>query len=315
MHDPPSASTGDASIVARSKVRRTAAVPSAPKSTANTPKPGVLQVVATPIGNLGDLTARAREVLAGCAAILAEDTRHSAQLLAMFGIATPLVSVHEHNEAQRVPEVLERLRRGESLALISDAGTPLVSDPGFRVVRAVAEAGFDVVAVPGACAAVAALSIAGLPSDRFGFEGFLPAKAPARRTRLAELALATQTLIFYEAPHRVSESLRDMAETLGAERRAIVARELTKRFETTYRGSLAELAQRAQADPDMQRGEIVIVVEGAAARAQDEGDLRRILEVLLTQLPVRQASDLAAQLSGTAPNAAYRLALALAPRK
>lgn len=274
-------------------------------------KSGALYVVATPIGNLADLSARAREILARVSVVLAEDTRHTAQLLAACGLAARLVSVHEHNEAQRVPDVLARLRGGEEVALVSDAGTPLVSDPGYRIVSAVAEAGFDVRAVPGACAAVAALSVAGLPSDRFRFEGFLPAKSAARRARLAPLAGATETLILYEAPHRLPEALADLAATLGATRRAVVARELTKMFETAYRGTLAQLAQRAGDDADMRRGEIVIVVEGAADGAPDVDELRRVLEVLLAQLPVRQAADLAAQLTHTAPNAAYKLALSL----
>jgi 16S rRNA (cytidine1402-2'-O)-methyltransferase len=301
--------------VARKERKRYFEPASARESAATGRKSGTLHVVATPIGNLADLSARAREILSGVAVILAEDTRHTAQLLAACGIETPLVSAHEHNESQRVPELLERLRAGEDVALVSDAGTPLVSDPGFRVVSAVAEAGFQVRAVPGACAAIAALSIAGLPSDRFRFEGFLPAKAGARRERLEALAAAPETLIFYEAPHRLRESLEEMAGALGAERRAVIARELTKLFETTYRGTLAELAERAGADGDMRRGEIVIVVEGAAARAADADEVGRVLEILLEQLPVRQAADLAAQLTHTAPNAAYKLALGLRGEK
>lgn len=297
--------------MARKERKRYWAPASASESAASGRKYGTLHVVATPIGNLADLSARAREVLARVAVILAEDTRHTAQLLAACGVATPLVSAHEHNEAERIPRVLERLRAGEDVALVSDAGTPLISDPGFRLVCAVAEAGFDVRAVPGACAAVAALSIAGLPSDRFRFEGFLPTKSGARRERLDALASATETLIFYEAPHRLRESLADLAAALGAARRAVVARELTKLFETAYRGTLAELVQRATDDPDMQRGEIVIVVEGQAPGAPDADEVRRVLEILLAQLPVRQSADLAAQLTNTAPNAAYKLALSL----
>lgn len=287
------------------------AAASASESAASGRKSGTLHVVATPIGNLADLSARAREVLARVSVILAEDTRHTAQLLAACGIATPLVSAHEHNESERVPALLERLRAGEDVALVSDAGTPLVSDPGFRLVSAVAEAGLNVRPVPGACAAIAALSIAGLPSDRFRFEGFLPAKAGARRSRLDQLSGASETMIFYEAPHRLRESLEEMAVAFGGTRRALVARELTKVFETTYRGTLADLVERAAADADMQRGEIVIIVEGSAASAPDGEEVRRVLEVLLAQLPVRQAADLAAQLTRTAPNAAYKLALEL----
>lgn len=290
---------------------RAARPQSAAESAVNHGKSGVLHVVATPIGNLADLSPRAREILAGASLVLAEDTRHTGQLLAACGIAAPIASMHEHNEAQRVPGILERLRRGEQLALVSDAGTPLVSDPGFQLVRAVAEAGFEVRAVPGACAAIAALSVAGLPSDRFTFEGFLPSKQAARRARAGELAAGQQTLIFYEAPHRLAETLADLAELLGASRRAVVARELTKMFETTYRGTLDELARRAASDAQMQRGEIVIVVQGAEASPPDATEVERVLVVLLAQLPVRQAADLAAQITGTPPNAAYRLALQL----
>lgn len=305
------------SIVA-SRLERTRAgsTTSAAQSSANDASAaGALHVVATPIGNLGDLTPRAREVLAGAALVLAEDTRRTAQLFSACGISAPLASVHEHNEAARVPEILERLGRGEQLALVSDAGTPLVSDPGYRIVRAAAQAGFRVLAVPGACAAVAALSIAGLASDRFLFEGFLPAKDAARRTRLRELAIQQQTLIFYEAPQRLARTLEDLAAAFTPAREALVARELTKLFETAYRGTLAELARRAGQDADMQRGEIVIVVAGAAEREPDDGEARRVLEILLRELPVRQAADLAAQLTGTAPNQAYKLALQLSGQR
>jgi len=275
------------------------------------PLPAALYVVATPIGNLADLAPRARDVLAGAALVLAEDTRHTGQLFAACGITASLASLHEHNEAQRIPQILERLRRGEAIALVSDAGTPLVSDPGYRLVHEVAAAGFAVRPVPGACAAIAALSVAGLPSDRFSFEGFLPARAAARSARLAELATASATLIFYEAPHRLAGTLADMAAQLGAARSAVVARELTKLFESLYRDTLENLAQRAAQDADMQRGEIVIVVAGAQVAPSVEGEVRRVLEVLLAQLPIRQAADLAAQITRTAPNAAYRLALEL----
>ena len=225
--------------------------------------PGTLYVVATPIGNLADLTPRAREVLASVALIAAEDTRHTRQLLQSCGIGTALTSLHEHNEAHKSAELVARLARGESIALVSDAGTPLVSDPGFDLVAAARREGIAVVAIPGACAAIAALSIAGLPTDRFAFEGFLPAKTAARSERLERLAREERTLIFYEAPHRLAEVLRDMARIFGAERRASISRELTKRFETTYSGTLAELNEAAERDSDMTRGELVIVVSGA----------------------------------------------------
>ncbi len=216
--------------------------------------PGTLFVVATPIGNLGDLTVRARETLAGADLIAAEDTRHTGQLLAQLGIRTPLLALHEHNEGARAGELVGRLRDGARIALVSDAGTPLISDPGYRLVAAAAEAGIAVVPVPGACAAVAALSVAGLATDRFVFEGFLPARAAARRARLAALAAETRTLVFYEAPHRVGETLADLAAAFGASRRAVLGRELTKLHESVYRGAVGDLATRADGDPNMARG-------------------------------------------------------------
>jgi 16S rRNA (cytidine1402-2'-O)-methyltransferase len=247
--------------------------------------PGTLFVVATPIGNRGDLTERARETLASVDLIAAEDTRHTGRLLAQLGIGTALLALHEHNEAARAEELVARLRQGARIALVSDAGTPLISDPGFRLVAAAAAAGVAVVPIPGACAAVAALSVAGLPTDRFVFEGFLPARAGARRTRLSALAAETRTLVFYEAPHRISETLADLAVAFGAARDAVLARELTKLHETVYRGSLGELAERAAADSNMARGEAVLVVAGAAEHAApgaaDVERLDRLLAGLL----------------------------------
>ena len=261
--------------------------------------PGTLYVVATPIGNLADLTPRAREVLASVALIAAEDTRHTRQLLQSCGIGTALTSLHEHNEAHKSAELVARLARGESIALVSDAGTPLVSDPGFDLVAAARREGIAVVAIPGACAAIAALSIAGLPTDRFTFEGFLPAKTAARSERLERLAREERTLIFYEAPHRLAEVLRDMARIFGAERRASISRELTKRFETTYSGTLAELHEAAERDSDMTRGELVIVVSGApSTNAATEIDSDKLLRVLREELPPSQAAKIAARITG-----------------
>jgi 16S rRNA (cytidine1402-2'-O)-methyltransferase len=272
--------------------------------------PGTLYVVATPIGNLGDLTPRAREVLASVALIAAEDTRHTRQLLQTCGIGTALTSLHEHNEAQKSAELVARLAQGESIALVSDAGTPLVSDPGFDLVAAARQQGIAVVAVPGACAAIAALSVAGLPTNRFVFEGFLPAKAAARSERLRQLASEERTLIFYEAPHRLAEVLRDMVETFGAERRASISRELTKRFETTYSGTLAELSAAAGRDSDMARGEIVIVVSGATiAGAALEFDAAVLLRALLRELSPSQAAKIAAHLTGGKRSELYEAAL------
>jgi 16S rRNA (cytidine1402-2'-O)-methyltransferase len=281
--------------------------------------PGRLYVVATPIGNLGDLSSRARSTLETCALIAAEDTRHTGTLLKHLGVTTPLLSLHDHNEAQRTPELISRLRAGASIALVSDAGTPAISDPGFELVRAVAAAGIDVVAVPGPCAAVAALSIAAQPTDRFCFEGFLPARGSARRARLESLKLEPRTLVFYESPHRVAETLEDCAATFGTERAATAAREITKLHETTYRGSLGELAARAAADADFARGEIVLVVAGAPAQpAVAEGGadghggaLDRVLSVLLAELPLKQAARLAAQIVQVRDNETYKRALLL----
>jgi 16S rRNA (cytidine1402-2'-O)-methyltransferase len=280
---------------------------------------GRLYVVATPIGNLGDLSPRARETLQACSVIAAEDTRHTGTLLKAFGINSALVSLHDHNEAHRVPDLIQRMQGGASIALVCDAGTPAISDPGFDLVRAAAAAGLEVVAVPGPCAAVAALSIGGQPTDRFCFEGFLPARGAARRARLQVLASETRTLVFYESPHRVVETLADCAAEFGKERPATVAREITKLHETTYRGTLGELAAQAAADGDFTRGEIVLIVGGAPAEtaAGDAGAdghggaLDRVLSVLLNELPLKQAAHLAAKIVPARDNEAYKRALRL----
>jgi 16S rRNA (cytidine1402-2'-O)-methyltransferase len=267
---------------------------------------GKLFVVATPIGNLGDLSPRALETLKTVAAICAEDTRHTRQLLAHFGVDRPLVALHEHNEGDAAGPLVARLLAGESLALVSDAGTPLVSDPGFRLVRAAREAGIAVSPVPGASALVTALSVAGLPSDRFIFEGFLPAKPNARRERLAALASEPRTLIFYESAHRIEDALDDAVAAFGAERRAVVARELTKLFETVLDGSLADLAQRVRADPNQRKGEFVLLVHGAGEEADAkvvEG--RRLYAKLSEHLPPSTAAKVAAEWSGAPRKALY----------
>ena len=276
---------------------------------------GVLYVVATPIGNMGDISARAREILAAVSVVAAEDTRHSAQLLRGLGLERPLLSLHEHNERARAAELVARLRAGESVALISDAGTPLVSDPGYQLLRAALVAGIVVSPIPGPCAAIAAISAAGLPSERFCFEGFLPARAGARRKRLAELAGETRTLVIYEAPHRIATSLADIATACGGARRACVAREMTKHFETFYRGSLDELAARAKSDENLRRGEAVIVVAGAEAGPISTDRLDETLAVLLRFLPPSAAAEAAAALSGVRRNEAYARALELGKTK
>jgi 16S rRNA (cytidine1402-2'-O)-methyltransferase len=277
---------------------------------------GRLYVVATPIGNLGDLSDRARRTLESCALIAAEDTRHTGTLLAHFQISTPMISLHEHNERRRADEIVARIADGADVALVSDAGTPGISDPGYDLVRGCAAAGVEVIAIPGPCALVAALSIAGLPTDRFCFEGFLPARRAARRARLAELKSEPRTLVLYESPHRARETLEDCAEIFGGDRGAAAAREITKVHETLYRGSLAELAARAAAEPEFTRGELVLVISGAppeAAAGEDGhgGALDRVLAPLLAELPLKQAAQLAAQITAVRHNEAYKRALEL----
>lgn len=275
-------------------------------------QPGTLYVVATPIGNREDLTPRARRVLETVDRIAAEDTRHSRGLLDPLGIRTPLVALHEHNEREAAPALIEALAGGQSVALISDAGTPLLSDPGYWLVRAARAAGIPVVPVPGASALLAALAVAGLPTDRFAFEGFLPAKAAARRSRLEALAREPRTLVFYEAPHRVAETLRDLAEVFGADRPAVLARELTKKFETVRDGTLAELAGWVASDADQQRGEIVLVVGGAEEDvAASDAEAERVLRVLLDEMPSSRAAAVAARITGQRKNLMYERALAL----
>jgi len=272
--------------------------------------PGTLLVVATPIGNLADLSPRAREALTKAAVIAAEDTRHTRVLLQAMGVGTPLLSLHAHNERERVPQLLARLAAGEDVALVSDAGTPLLSDPGFELVSRAAEAGFTVHTIPGPSAITAALAVAGLPTHRFCFEGFLPARAPERRAALASLAHEVRTLVFFEAPHRIQATLADLAAQFGAGRQAVVARELTKAHETLYRGTLGELAARAGREENFARGELTLIVHGAApaAAAVDSAELKRTMEILLKELPPGRAAATAAQLTGATRAAAYALA-------
>lgn len=267
---------------------------------------GTLHVVATPIGHLDDISPRALATLRGADAVCAEDTRHTRQLLAHFGIERPLVALHEHNEDALAERIVARLQAGESLALVSDAGTPLVSDPGYRLVAAARAAGVRVSPVPGACALVAALSVAGLPSDRFAFEGFLPAKAGARRERLAQLAGETRTLLFYESSHRIEECLADAVAVIGPERPAAIARELTKLFETVLDGTLADLHARVAADPDQRRGEFVLIVQGVGDAAEAKvAEGRRVYALLNQHLPPSTAAKLAAEISGAPRKALY----------
>jgi len=268
-----------------------------------------LYVVATPIGNLADMAPRAIEVLRDVAVIAAEDTRHSRVLFNQFAIHTHCIALHEHNEEHVVSGLIGRLQSGESVALISDAGTPLISDPGYRLVQAAQQAGVRIVPIPGASALIAALSVSGLPSDRFVFEGFLPAKSGPRRQLLQKISKETRTLIFYESPHRIVDSLRDMAEVFGGERRAVLARELTKLYETVLSGSLLDLCQQVEADANQQKGEMVVLVQGAEEQDMGEVGLRLVLEPLLEALPLKQAVALAVKISGVKKNVVYDLAL------
>lgn len=269
-----------------------------------------LYVVATPIGNLGDMSRRAIEVLSGVSLIAAEDTRVSRNLLNILEIDTPLVSLHEHNEASRVPGLVSRIERGEALALISDAGTPLISDPGFELVRAARETGLPVIPVPGASAVTAALSVSGLPCNRFTFEGFLPAKAGAREKALRALGSEQRTMVFYESPRRALASLAEMEQAFGGDRQAVVARELTKKFETIYSGTLSELVGRLHAASVQLRGEFVILVAGApdGHAHEDVAQVRRMLALLLPEMPVSRAAHVVASYTGRNKRDVYRIA-------
>jgi 16S rRNA (cytidine1402-2'-O)-methyltransferase len=273
---------------------------------------GSLYIVATPIGNLQDMTLRAIEVLKTADLIVAEDTRQSKVLLNHYDIKTKAQALHEHNEQEHAQKLVALMLKGQSIALISDAGTPLISDPGYRVVALAREAGIVVHPLPGPCAAIAALSVSGLPTDRFIFEGFLPAKSVARSKYMDKLKTETATLVFYEAPHRVLETLKDMLVVFGGERLVVVARELTKMFETVRSGPLPELIAWMEADPNQTRGEFVLLVAGCPQGATDELTLSvdKLLEALVKALPLNQAVKLTCELSGLKKNDIYKQALA-----
>jgi 16S rRNA (cytidine1402-2'-O)-methyltransferase len=275
--------------------------------------PPGLYIVATPIGNLGDITLRALATLAQADAIACEDTRNSGILLKAFGVAKPVFSYHDHNEDARRPEILHRIAKGEAIALISDAGMPLIADPGFKLVRDCREAGLDVFVIPGANAAITALAGCGLPSDRFLFAGFLPPKSAARKKEIVALKSVAATLVFYEAPQRLAASLADLAEMLGAERPAAVARELTKFYEETRRGTLGELA--AHYEKNEARGEIVILVGAGDGDAAEKIDIDALLAQRLKQLSVRDAVAEIATITGAKKNEIYARALALSKPK
>lgn len=291
-------------------MRTESAEPSADHVPASASKTAALYVVAGPIGHLGDITRRAVETLRAVDLVAAEDTRHTLRLLDHLGLSKPMFALHEHNEAGAAARLVERLRAGESVALVSDAGTPGVSDPGARAVAAVRRAGFRVVPIPGPNAAVAALSAAGMAETGFVFAGFLPARGAARRKALGALARLPLALVFHESPHRVLESVADMAEVLGGGREIVVARELTKVFESIERLPLAQAAQWLAADPNRQRGEFVLVVSGAPADDEALAEGARLLALLLEELPLRTAARLAARATGASKNALYEIGLA-----
>lgn len=272
---------------------------------------GILYIVATPIGNLGDMSARAIDTLSEVDLIAAEDTRHSLPLLRHFGITTPCIAYHDHNERQLSPELIQRLLKGESIALISDAGTPLINDPGYHLVYQAREAGCQVVSIPGPSALISALSVSGLPTHRFIFEGFLPAKPGLRKRRLEALCKEDATLVFYESSHRILETLQDMVEVFGAGRQAVMAREMTKIHETIRAASLAELYDWVSRNKEQQKGEIVILIQGVA-QPEVEGDAaeyERILHILMEEMPLKQAVSIAARITGAKRNLLYDLAV------
>ena len=280
------------------------------RESTHVPQPGTLYVVATPIGNLGDISVRATQVLHDVDVIAAEDTRHTRGLLNHLGVSTPrLLSLHEHNETRQLPGLVRLLQSGGAVALVSDAGTPLISDPGYRLVSKAGELDIPVIAVPGPSAVTAALSISGLPTDRFVFEGFLPARAQARRTRLQSLSSESRTLVIFESPKRVLDALGDIADIFGDDRPIALCRELTKRFESVQRAPAGELSAQLRNLPGKVKGEIVLVVEGvvespsASASAVDE-DL--LIKLLADALPPRRASEIAARLTGGRKNDFYK---------
>jgi 16S rRNA (cytidine1402-2'-O)-methyltransferase len=274
---------------------------------------GILYIVATPIGNLQDITLRAIDVLQKVDVIAAEDTRHSLPLLRQFAIAAPTISLHEYNERERTDELLKRLQEGQSIALISDAGTPLISDPGYFLVHEARALGIRVVPIPGACAAISALSAAGLPTDRFIFEGFLPVKSSARKKRLQALLHEPRTIIFYEAPRRILECLEDLDSLFEHDRQIVIARELTKVFEVIRAGTIIELITWIKTNDNQQRGEMVVLVEGAKknkdANEQSIESIESILSILLAELPLKQAVELTAKITGNKKNNIYKRAL------
>lgn len=273
---------------------------------------GTLYVVATPIGNLADLTERARHILATVDVIACEDTRHTSKLLQHLGVRKPLLSVHDHNERDRLQHIKTLLDQGQSIALVSDAGTPLISDPGYVLVQDLRQHHYRVVPIPGVSAIITALSAAGLPTDRFTFEGFLPHKSGAKREKLEAQAHDVRTLVYYEAKHRILDTLQVMAEVFGEDRLACVARELTKTFETFYHGTLPQILQQLQSDSDQQKGEFVVMVAGNSQPASaSDIDSDKLFRLLLAELPPKKAAAIVAELTGQNKKDLYQVALQL----
>lgn len=273
-----------------------------------------LYIVATPIGNLNDISLRALEILKSVSLIAAEDTRHSQKLLQHCGINTQLISYHEHNERESIDNLIKILKSGKSIALISDAGTPCISDPGYHLVKAALENHIKVVPIPGACAAISALSVSGLPSDHFIFEGFLPSSSLSRKNKLLKLKSETRTLIFYEAPHRIEESVRDLCEVFGADREATLARELTKTFETIHKANLKDLYDFIQKDPNQSKGECVIIVRGISHEQLERHNLdeaKKLVLILLENMPLKKAVKITSELFSVSKNFLYDQALKL----
>jgi 16S rRNA (cytidine1402-2'-O)-methyltransferase len=270
-----------------------------------------LYIVPTPIGNLGDITQRAIDVLSSVDLIAAEDTRHSGRLLSHFNIQTKTFALHDHNEQDRAQFLVDKLLNGQSIALISDAGTPLISDPGYHLVNKCRQAGVKVVPLPGACAVITALSASGLPSDRFSFEGFLPPKTKARKDKILEIATVERTCVFYESPHRIMESLGDLLEVLGADRHVVLARELTKTFETIQGMPLGELIEWINEDDNRKKGEMVLLIHGYRQMNADEipADALRTLSLLANELPLKKAAALVAEIYNLKKNALYKWGL------
>lgn len=270
-----------------------------------------LYIVPTPIGNLGDITQRALDVLSNVDIIAAEDTRHTGKLLSHFNIQTKTFALHDHNEQQKAQVLVEKLLAGQSIALVSDAGTPLISDPGYHLVNQCRQAGVKVVPLPGACAVITALSASGLPSDRFSFEGFLPAKSKGRKDKFLEIAKAERTCIFYESPHRITESLQDMLAILGPERDVVLARELTKTFETIQGLPLGELIEWIEEDDNRKRGEMVLLIHGYRDSAEESlpEEALRTLGILVKDLPLKKAAAATAEIYNLKKNALYKWGL------